>query len=220
MSSKAWEAAVNFVDIALKRKEKNCIEDFSPEEIQAIFEMVSAAGFRPKEVVFGKLAGNYLDQDGSRTGKTYPVNSLCPLKVVGETGDDYFATGWLDCAFRRASRNSGWHCNENREEIIEAIAKEIERSCPLEPIQLTAQGDFLQEYPPSPAYFGFEYFVKHTRDEDALGSCVGVHQYCNGWMDRHGATSTHDAIVCRKCHLRRLFPKDAKTYGDLRKSLS
>ncbi len=219
MPNKSTEVASKFVDLVLKYERWDEVKTIPADEIQILFEIVSAAGFPVKKVILGKLVGYYLDQDGSRTGKTYLVNSLCPFKVICEDGDHYFATGWLDCAFRRVVYGKKRQ-NEGRDKLIEVIIKEIERSLPLEPIRLTPEGDFLCEYPPSPRTSGFEYFVKHTRDEDNLGLCVGIHEFCNSWMERVRATKTHDAIVCRGCHLRVLFPKEVKTYGDLRQALS
>ncbi len=220
MPSTSTDVATRFVDLTLKYKRWDEVKTLPADEVQILFDIVSAAGFNPKKVTQGKLVGHYRNQDGSSTGKTYPINSLCPFKVTGEDGEDnYFATGWLDCALRRVVYGSPRH-NDNREKLVEVITEEIERSVPLEPIQLTPEGDLLREYPPSTLVFGLEYFVKHTRDENNLGSCVGTHMYCSGWMDRRGATKTHDALVCRHCHLRVLFPKEIKTYGDLRQALA
>ena len=218
MPSKTTDVATLFVDLALKHKRWDEIKTLPADEVQIFFNTVSAAGFNAKKVVAGKLVGHYRDQDGSSTGETYPINSLCPLKVTGEDCDHYFATGWLDCALRRMVYG-GTQQNEGREKLIEVMTGEIERSVPLEPIQLTPEGDLLREYPPSTHPFGLGYFVKHTRDENNLDSCVGVHEFCNCWMNRARATKTHDAIVCRGCHLRVLFPKEVKTYGDLRQAL-
>ena len=216
MPSKMTDVATRFVDLALKYKRWDEVKTLPANEVQVLFDTVSAAGFNPKKVVPGKLVGHYRDQDGSSTGETYPINSLCPFKVMSkEDGDNYFATGWLDCALRRALYGSSRQ-NEDHEKLIEMMAEEVERSVPLEPIQLTPEGALLREYPPSTTAFGYEYFVKHARDENDLGSCVGVHMHCNGWMDRRRATSTHDAIVCRGCQLRVLFPKEVKAYGYLR----
>ncbi len=110
--------------------------------------------------------------------------------------------------------------NESREKLVGAIALEIERSVPLEPVQLTSEGDLLGEYPPGLLGFGYEYFVNHTRDDHSLNTCVGVHLHCDSWMDRRRTTATHDAIICKVCRLRVLFPKEIKTYGELRKFLA
>lgn len=208
---KTTEIATSFVDLALKH-DWDEVKELPATEAQILFATVSAAGFEPTKVVPGKLVGHYRYQDGSSTGETYPINSFCPYKVISRDGDDhYHATGWLDHALYFTRRRRG----TDRQERIEAIQHEIERSVPLKPIQLTAEGDLLREYPPSG-----NYFVDHTRDNRELGSCVGVHEYCNGWMDRTRATATHDAIVCRGCHLRVLFPNEIKTYGELRQALA
>lgn len=220
MLNKTTDVATRFVDLALKHERWGEVKTLPADDVQVLFDTVSAAGFNLKKVASGKLVGHYCDQDGSSTGETYPINSLCPFKMVGqEDGDHYFATGWLDCALRRVVYGMARQ-NESREKVIEMMAEEIERSVPLEPIQLTPEGDFLREYPPNTLAFGLEYFVKHTRDENDLGSCVGVHEFCNCWMDRTRATKMHDAIVCRGCHLQVLFPKEVKTYGDLRQALA
>jgi len=195
------------------------------------FEIVSAAGLNPKKVTLGRLVGNYLDQDGSKTGENYPINGLSPFKVVNQEGNDhYFATGWLDDAMCRvvfggikqsATRAVYGFLPEGKEEpfkeTVEAIRLEIERSIPLNPIRLTTEGDMLEEYPPS---VNNSWFVNHTRDNNELRDCVGIHKYCGGWIDRHRATTTRDAVVCRACHLRVLFPKEVKTYGELRQVLA
>ena len=220
MPNKTIGVATRFVDLALKYEQWGEVKTLPVVEMQVLFDTVFTAGFNPKKVVPGRLVGHYRDQDGSSTGETYPINSLCPFKVVSdEDCNHYFATGWLDCAFRHAVYGSTRQ-NEGREKLIEVMAEEIKRSVPLELIQLTPEGDLLREYTPSTLAFGLEYFVDHTRDDNNLDSCVGVHKFCNSWMDRTRATETHDAIVCRGCHLRVLFPKEVKTYGDLRQVLA
>lgn len=204
---KTTDIAPAFVDLALKYDWRNVIE-LPTGEIHVLFAIVSAAGFEPSRVIPGKLRGNYLDQDGSRTGETYPINSFCPYKVVSrEDTDHYTATGWLDCTLQLARRGTA------RQQLIQAIQDEIERSVPLKPIQLTPEGDMLREYPPSDS-------GNHTRDDRELSNCVGVHDYCNGWVDRNRATKTHDALSCRRCRLRVLFPQEIKTYGELRQALT
>lgn len=201
--------AESFVDLACKY-DWDKVKKLPANEERILFATVSAAGFEPTKIALGKLVGSYRDQDGSSTGETYPINSYCPYKVIDQNGDDhYHATGWLNRALLFALGET------DRKQQIKAIQKEIDRSVPLKPIQLTSEGDLLREYPPSR-----DYFSDHTRDNHELNCCVGVHDYCNSWMDRMRATKTHDAIVCRGCHLRVLFPKEIKTYGELRQVLA
>ncbi len=212
--------ALKFVDLVLKYEKWDKVKELPENELQILHYIVLVAGFNPKKVVPGKLTGHYRNQDGSRTGETYPINCLCPFKVINqEDGDHYFATGWLDCSFRRVAWGAA-RLKISREKLIETIIKEIKRSIPLIPIQLTPEGDLLQEYPPSMLAFGLTYFVDHAKDDHQLNYCVGVHKHCNGWMDRVRATETHDAICCRNCHLRVLFPKEVRTYGELRQALA
>lgn len=206
---KTIDIAASFVGLTLKydwSKVKELLED----EVRVLLETVSAAGFEPQSIILGRLVGHFCDQDGSRTGETYPINSTCPYKVVGQEGkDNYLATEWLELAWCDARKG------RDRQQLIESIRQAIERSVPLKPVSLTPEDDLLEEYPPSGAYY-----ANHTRDDQNLGSCVGIHAFCRGWMDRRRATKTHDALVCRRCYLRVLFPNVIKTYGELRQALA
>jgi hypothetical protein len=208
--------ATRFVDLVLKYKQWDEVVFLSEEEIQVFFDVVSAAGFCPSSLVPGKV--KVWNRD---TKKEYYINKLCPLMVVckEESGNNHLATGWLNDALRCVVNGVGrTGREESREQCIKIIAAEIERSVPLTPIQLTPEGDMLCEDLPTINWGN--YFVEHTKDSRDLGSSgVGVHQYCNGYIDRKRATKTHDAIVCRACFLRVLFPKEVKTYGELRQAL-
>jgi len=168
-----------------------------------------------QKVVPGKVIEYYYEEDFTKTEQYYLVNSLCLFKVVDQDNNDHhFATGWLDCALKQVRQEK-----KDRQKLIETIIIEIKRSIPLTPIQLTSMGDNLCECPPRPKESEyFKYFVNHTRDNDPFGPfLVGIHQLCNGWMERIQATKTHDVILCRKCCLRIPIPKEIRTYGDLRK---
>lgn len=202
-----------FVDLVVDRIQ-NQRSIFNSEDERALFDVVSAAGFNPKAVMFGQLHGQCRDEDGP-TGETYPINARCPYKVTNQNAeDDFLATGWLDCAVQYALRLL--EQDKSKEEVTEAMRVEIERSVPLKPIILTDIGDELLEYPPSGTTFG----VDHTGDDNKLSICVGVHAVCRGWVDRREVTKTHDAICCRVCNLRVSFPKRITTYGELRQHLA
>lgn len=208
MEGNLTTVATRFVDLALKHGWP-AVTELAPDEVRVFLDTVLAAGFEATNVVPGKLRGHYREQDGSTTGETFPVNDLCPYKVVNDEGrDNHGATGWLDTLLRYAVNGNG-----DRSARIEAIVLKIEESIPLEPVQLTADGALLREYPPSVGN-------RHTRDDHALDSCVGVHKYCDGWMDRRRATEQHDALICRACHLRVVFPRTIRTYGELREYLA
>jgi hypothetical protein len=63
------------------------------------------------------------------------------------------------------------------------------------------------------------YFDGHTKDEDKIGSTVGVHTYCNGFVDMKRTSLTHNVLYCRSCSLRVVFPIEIKTYGELREHI-
>ncbi len=75
----------------------------------------------------------------------------------------------------------------------------------IKPIVLTSFGETLRGYPGS-----------NAGDEGKLGSCIGVHDVCDGWVDIKEISTTHNAIVCRGCSLRIVVPASLKTYGELR----
>ena len=205
MKDETVALATQFVDLLKKRPGFL----WTKEDTAFVQRLLVEAGFDVKSVVRGKLVGNYLDDDGSKTGETFPINALCPFKAVGfESGEDYRATIWLDCLCWVPRGN--YLGTPTRMEAIQKVSAEIERSVPLVPVQLTPEGDLLKEYPRDGG------FVDHSRDSNKVSLCVGVHAFCHGWMDRNRATASNDSITCRCCGLRVLFPKKIKTYGELR----
>jgi len=201
--------AAAFVGLTQKHQWSNGGK-LSPEEVSILFAAVSAAGFELSDIVVGQLRGNYSDGCGGSSEKTFAINGTCPYKVIRNDGEDHYrATGWLDSVLSLALTKG------DSQERINAVQHEIERSVPLKPIQLTAEGDFLKENSPYR-----EYLADHTREDSKLERSAGDHMYCGGCMDRKRATETHDAIVCRSCHLRVLFPKEITTYGELRRVLA
>lgn len=75
----------------------------------------------------------------------------------------------------------------------------------IKPIVLTSAGETLLGYPGSV-----------RGDEGELDNCIGVHDVCNGFVDIKKISTTHNAIICRSCHLRVIVPASLKTYGELR----
>lgn len=207
--------AGSFVDLVLSH-DWGKVPELSVEEIRILFSIVSAAGFQPAEIVRGKLEDRFSD-----SAETFLVNATCPYEVIDQDGKDNLrATGWLNCAVELvASPKSGvWVRGKvvDPEKLAADIEREIERSIPLEPIQLNLDKDMLEEPPPSMG----GYFVDHTRDSHEIHCIAGIHSYCGGLMDRRRATETKDALVCRSCYLRILFPKEIRPYGKLRETLT
>ena len=221
MSKVVTQTATRFVDLVLSRSEDdwwNNVRDLPSGEVKVLLDIVSAAGFKPKGVVSGTLF-NYFQND---TGPTGPLKNFCPFKVIDNDNNGCrLATGWLSCAFYRTL--SGFlRRNESRERIIDVMGEEIKRSIPLEPIQLTKEGDFLCENLYALRTVKLEYFIEHVRDENELkfSWSLGSHKFCEGLMWRVRATEDRDAVICRGCNsIRVLFPRRVKTYSDLRQDL-
>ena len=202
--------ATRFVDLALKHKPWDKVSTLPADDVKTLLDLVSAAGFEPKEVVPGCIVIPHADEEKA------VVNNNCHFKVLDEDEKNHWqATAWLDQALRHVVLGANQK-DTPREQLIEEIRIEIEKSIPLEPIQITSEGDLIGEYPPE--YCGFGSLTTHSRDHNTLGTCV--HKYCNGWVDRKRVTKTNDALVCRACHMRVLFPMEIKTFGELRQALA
>lgn len=182
------------------------------EKELVVCELVSAAGFEISHVVFKKtLHGNYLDQDGVKTGEVYKINKKCPYVVIDKNNNDYyFATGWLDCAWRVAKDNN-----------IKRLKEEIERSIHFAPIIIAPEGDTVVEFPPRPTDLArYEYFVDHKQDLSELEFLsIGLHNYCGGAIERIRISGDFSTLTCRKCCLRVPIPAKIKTYGELRQHM-
>lgn len=212
------DLALGFLKLVMKYRNEWSYANprHTPEEIELLVCVVREAGFDGRAIHPGHLYGRYRDQDGS-AGRAFPINTCCAFVVEGPDTD--FATGWLDCLVRRTrDREYVWKAAtaKNKAVAISFVVKEIERSRPFIPILLTAEGDTLTECQPQPLCDCTEYLVDHTRDDNQLRSCVGVHRRCGGGIYRIGATDDCDALSCANCRIRILFPQGIKTYGDLR----
>lgn len=53
------------------------------------------------------------------------------------------------------------------------------------------------------------------KDDCELLSCIGVHETCNGWIDRVVVSETHWALHCRRCNLRMVIPLEVSTWKKL-----
>ena len=213
MSEQIREVATRFVDVVL-RYDWNNIEGGlkDRDEIQTLFDIVNIAGFCPTRVVLGRVMG----YEGFRFGCMLNRPAiLCPYKVVGKDDhvdeDNIPASIWLNTMFGSIIY-SDKKAEDARNQLISTIIKEVEDVIPLEPIQITLDGDFLDV----PLGQGF----KRPRDNDEFGLCIGTHQFCGGSINRGRATHTHDVIVCGRCYLRILIPREIETYGDLRRALA
>ena len=174
-----------------------------------LLEVLSASGFTNCHcIVPGQLREPLLDEHGSLVKYGNVINSTFPYQVSTPDKKPHFhATCWLNELMELALSDNSYETRTQR------VEREIVRSRPLTPIRLTLEEDELLEYPPS----AHKIFRDHTTDEDTLlQGCVGIHNYCGGWMDRTQISATHQAIHCRRCHLRIPFLLSVKTYGELR----
>ncbi len=92
----------------------------------------------------------------------------------------------------------------------------------MRPIILNRFGDTLLEYPKSPVFCGPISEADHEADHEAdekkkISTCVGIHAVCGSWIDFNEISDTHNALCCRSCNLRFVYPNRVKTFGDLRK---
>lgn len=210
---KHYALALAFVDLVRKHeKEWPTIKSLPEEEEQILRKVLTEVGFRYEALTPGRLVGHYCEQDGSSTGETFPLNELCPFKVTfkrdGRVEDHERATQWLNGLMKTAVFSSAWIRRKEREEAALEVARDMEKSTPLPPIQITGEGDALEDYSPP----GFD---RHSRDENEFNSTTR-HGYCGGYMDRRHSNPENDVIVCRQCYLRVSIPNKIKTYGELR----
>jgi len=56
--------------------------ELSKKELHVLFNLVEAAGFKPKKITPGRLTAHYTDQKGSKNGLSYVNNETCSYKVV------------------------------------------------------------------------------------------------------------------------------------------
>ena len=178
--------------------------EISAGEINILFTAVATAGFEPKAI----HPGQAFETGSGRGGDcpSTPVNTYCPYYVLGQNDDygDNPATKWLDKTIHFVASNA----TTPLDILTKKIAKAIEDSMPLEPIQLTPEGDLLIEH--------WRRDEAHARDDNNIGSVVGTHKYCGGMITRGRATENADALLCGHCPIRVLIPKETETYGMLR----
>lgn len=209
--------AERFVALISKYSNWKIVTALPDDEMQTLMDLLRTAGHDPGSLVTGVLRVQYNDQD-SWTGETYPINRVSPFKVMSQDKrDHYLMTGWLDCMFRMAAL----YLHKNKSGLIQALVIEIERSQPLQPIQLTLDQEFLIEYWPNLISSEYPYFVEHTRDNHRYRqNNLGIHAYCRGDMGHLQVSKLNAAAYCQKCHLRVIFPLSAKTYGEIRQAMA
>lgn len=188
-----------------------CEEDHGLDVKDVVLEILEEAGFGHGlciEVDEWKLEHREGDQDGSwGTGRYYQANPLSGL-VVYKDDEVVFpeAIRWLESLWGLVRRGTD----------AEEIEGRIVSSRPLEPVTLTQYGEQLRQNPAHPSSVG----EKNATEETQIGQCCPVHDVCNSWMDVKHISETHNALVCRGCGLRVVYPVGVTTYGELRQYLA
>jgi len=213
------EIARQFVELALKYKSWHATNPFlSTEEVLVLDSIVETAGFEFGEIKFGEAWMKDSDMGGEMPG--IAINTRCPYMVTNEDGKAHeFATGWLDRLLNRVVRHVKRE-DEKPDQIIYIVASEIERSIPLEPIQLTLEDDFLCEFPPETTERG-ENLIDHVRDEDFCrrSKFAGMHECCKGEIILRDVNRKYDVLRCTSCEMRVIISKGVRTYGELRTAM-
>ncbi len=161
-----------------------------------VLDIVRAAGFDARDAAIEPRKGRYYDQDGP-TGDTYALNGSSGIAVLENDG----ATVWLNTVWCKVMYG-------DVPKLAQELKALIENARPLAPIVVSEYGEEIGEYPPS------DVMGKHARDADAISTCI--HRICRSWVDCKSISRTHSALVCRECKMRIVFPREIKTYGDLR----
>lgn len=199
--------AKQFVELILSYKNQWInFANLTSEEEAIITDFLTAAGVNFTKIESGKLYTNKSLDDP--IGDL--VNGTCPYKIVHEGTDMTFETGWLNAIVQQVR---GGYSDDLPKYVYERMLQAI----PLEPIQLSSEGETLLEGPVQLKDRMNPYFVKHKNDDTEVTSgAVGIHAYCHGWIEARKISETHNALHCRVCCLRLTFPATIKTYGELR----
>lgn len=207
--------AERFVDLAIKYREVK-VRELAPDEVEILVELLRAAAFTFDRVVPGKSRGFVRDR-GYDVIDEYVANEFCQFVVMSGREENTLATRWLYNAWEHVFPDRIPWKRPSRGQLVEEVVKAIAASIPLEPIQLTSEGDFLKESSEGDhVVFGKE----HTRDSHVLRERVGLHAYCGHFIYHGRVTEGLDVLVCRACCLRVLIPHGIKTYGELRQYLA
>jgi hypothetical protein len=201
-----------FVDFVVRIRENTWTEVDPIERDGVVMTVLRAVGHDASGLVAKNLRGNYFDQDGSRTGETYPINTVCPLTVTSQAvadpcagnpriEDDYGATCWLNEAVRVILRE------KDADSALGSLVELVVKSVPLEPILLTSFGDRLLETRRT---------ENHVRDTDVIWMNSVRHDRCNGIIEMHPCSEAWRTLACRKCGLRLRVPSSITTFGELR----
>lgn len=203
MSDSVEATVVVFVKLVLKHRGWRNDASLTPLESRVLVSALEEAGFKPGGILI-------LDAKEARS-------EGCRLVVVDHHNvRDQIATGWMRSIFILILDSQDFE-SVSSDQLRDRIMKEVLRSQPMVSIVLTKERDQLLEFPPKRrTAWGIDYLVDHTRDDDPLEGCVGVHDVCGGYIHRLKSSEGYDILLCRKCALRIPFVNSVQTYGELR----
>ena len=206
------EAFLNLIN----KLDSNAYQYLNNEEERVILNLLRATGQKPTKVTVESLIGCILDDDGRKTSQSYIINPRLRLCVHDCEGNISFAMSkWLEIFYDHSI--SYTPKNRRHPDNISILVKIIEESKPLTPIQLTHEGDILEEHYP---HAGLEIHHAHVNDKTILSKKLGLHKYCEGEIWRIRVAREYNALYCNSCHLRISFPNIIWTYGELRKYMA
>ncbi len=209
MNEDLVRTAKRFVEIA-QAHDWPIITTLTESDIAGFCWVMDKAGFNLSRITIGVLRGHNDDRNG---GGSYVINDVCRCIAEvdsAELGANCFPTGWLNDLLKQVLAS-------DPEDRVAVVVREMERSIPLWPIQLTSEGDYLVEVRRTKQAGKYGYLVDHCRDTHRLGPVLGIHKTCGGQIERHITTEHRAALFCRMCLLRHTIPIGIATYGDLRK---
>ncbi len=188
----------NFLDVIEGKIE-------SQEERQAITRrIVEMAGYEIVSLENGKVYGReILDVDESRS---FVANPLSELRVLG-IDENSEPSCYLEMLWRRAA---GLLKHPGREEALSYLNNEVTSHVgPFKPVVVSTLGEMISET--------FSQNYKHDGEETRLANSGRItHGICRSYVDLKLISPTHNALVCRGCHMRIPIPMEVETIGQLR----
>lgn len=172
------------------------------EETDIVQALLKRGGFDVVTLAKDKVMGSRLiSQDES---EPYLANPTSGYRAV-----DQFATtepsSWLEMFWRRTL---GLVRSGKQQEAISFLQEQFRKCRPLVPVVVNIYGDTFKEP-----------YRQAGENRSTNGSKIStlVHAYCGGWADLKTSSPSHQALLCRKCHLRLPVPTEVTTWGELRK---
>ena len=172
----------------------------SPKRLKLTRQLVEAAGY--EIVVFepGNVHGRNIT--GPDESESYVANPITKLRVCSHD-DNTEPSIWLE---QLTSRLSGVIRHQGREAAAEKLTESLSKPGPFKPVVISKFGETICET--------FSQNLTHSGDDHSLS--LVTHMVCQCYVDLKSVSPSHNALVCRGCHMRVVIPKSLATVGDLR----